>query len=135
MYCIFNRLPSQTGLLTSKGYVRAVNDVLAKLRLISAKSEIPSAGFSKNDANLNNNNNSNNQPPAPKSVDANAQEKYMTKCSQDYKDLLERYERLGRQHAEAILELSQCKNNFRLQVGAAKSTGASKSDLLKSIDD
>lgn len=127
---------SQNELLTSKGYVRSVMDILHKAKAVQRDSSAnPQIVQKQEDRAVN----------APKSDDQERLElpdldekKESTiskeKCLQDYKDLLEKYERLGRQHAEAILELSQCKNNFRHRLGT-KNDASPGNELLDSVDD
>lgn len=124
----------ESGLLTTKGYIRAVKDVLARSGVIS-KSDISGS------SETNNSSKANAIEPHAETLGVRerfgARENSMTKCNQDYKDLLAKYEKLGRQHAEAILELSQCKNNYRLRFGGESSNSEEnpKRDLLNSVDD
>ena len=114
-----------------KGYDRAVTNLLAYSGVIPE--EIPGKKLNSDDAMERPTpaTHDGDQPSNSQSaIDDNLTES-SKKCDGSYKDLLEKYERLGRQHARAILELSQCKNNYRLRFGAEQGT----TNLLRLIDD
>jgi len=98
----------QDDILTTKGYIRAVSSLLTEagvLRItasphsLAIKSDAPSSTASL--ANL------------ADPVDPVDKDNYEVK----YADLMEKFERLGRQHAETIVELGNCQRELRQSAG------------------
>jgi len=100
----------QNSILTRKGYVRAVLEILSD------------AGFVGSNSSVSSSERQTFTPVAPHpAVDGRGSQSAKATnemSATDYKDLLERYERLGRLHAETILELSKCQRDLSTVMGA-----------------
>merc|ERR1712228_295241 len=98
----------KNGILTTKGYVRAVFKILADAGVVNSISDGPL-----------------NSPPstsAPAAIgERDARDSRELDHGDDFKELLGKYERLGRQHAETILELGKCQRDLRQVMGAVRS--------------
>lgn len=98
----------QDGILTKKGYLHAVSSLLADAGVISVSSRSPPSTSSPTQT-----------PPTGAASDPRPDSKESVSSNANYQELMERYERLGRQHAETILELANCRRDLRQRSGAS----------------
>ena len=89
----------QSEILTEKGYARALSDLLVAAG-ISDSRRLPMTS-------------STASPVAAAAAASNIADAAAGCSGNEYKELLEKYERLGRQHAETILELGRCQRDLR----------------------